>query len=147
MDEYLLRPATEQDVDALAYALAGVDKNDVAKIEACRNRILAEVRGEIPQSTTYVIECSSEAMGRLRLVETQDGLFIGGIQLLPQHQGNGLGSQILRSLIERTTSAGESLRLEVEKTNPKAKKLYLKLGFAVEQAFEDKDVMVLQGKD
>lgn len=63
--------------------------------------------------------------------ETQAGEFyIDSLGVSPTHQGKGIGSQMLQFLIdEKVVKEGKTLGLLVDKTNPNAKKLYLKLGF------------------
>ena len=63
--------------------------------------------------------------------ETQDGEFyIDSIGVLPNHQGKGLGARLIQSVIEEQVFGnGKTLGLLVDKANPAAKKLYLKLGF------------------
>ena len=146
MNDFALRPADEQDVEVLTDALMSSNSDeidlDASAIEYCKKRVLTEIRGQIPYSITYVVEHRGERVGRLRLVEEDKELFIGGIQLLPKYRGMGLGSSILRSLIEQASEANKCLRLEVQKNNPKAKKLYLRLGFTVEKSLEDEEIMV-----
>ena len=144
MQEFSLRIAEPKDVQALVNALSASSKGDVSleAMNRLRNKVLNEINGLIPNSKTYIIEYLGESVGRLRLVEEENELFLGGIQLLPEHQGIGLGSLILRHLINYSKSENKCLRLEVERNNPKAKKLYVSLGFVVEQSFEDKEFMV-----
>jgi ribosomal protein S18 acetylase RimI-like enzyme len=63
--------------------------------------------------------------------ETQSGEFyIDCIGVAPQYQGQGIGSRILSFLIEEyVIRHKQTLGLLVSETNPKAKSLYLKLGF------------------
>jgi GNAT superfamily N-acetyltransferase len=142
--EISLRLAEEKDIDMLVNALSASNSREISLevIESCKNRMINEVNGLIPNSKTYVIEHCGESVGRLRLVETEKEFFLGGIQLLPKDQGKGLGSSILKYLIAQTSNENKCLRLEVEKSNPKAKKLYLNCGFVVEQDFEDKERMI-----
>lgn len=146
MNDFALRPADERDVEVLIDVLLSSNSDeanlDASAIEYCKKRVLTEIRGEISYSIIYVVERGGERIGRLRLVETDKELFIGGIQLLPKYRGLGLGSSILRSLIDQASEANKCLWLEVEKSNHKAKKLYLKLGFTVEQDLEDEEIMI-----
>lgn len=63
--------------------------------------------------------------------ETQAGEFyIDSLGVAKTQQGRGLGSTLLSFLIDEIVRKnGETLGLLVDKTNPGAKKLYLKLGF------------------
>lgn len=63
--------------------------------------------------------------------ETESGEFyIDSLGVNPKHQGKGIGSKLLRFLIEEFVHKNnQTLGLLVEEENPSAKKLYLKLGF------------------
>lgn len=65
--------------------------------------------------------------------ETQDGeYYIDCIGVNPDQQGKGLGSKIILHLIDEYVSKqGKVLGLLVDDDNPKAKKLYERLGFKV----------------
>lgn len=64
--------------------------------------------------------------------ETAAGEFyIDSLGVFPSMQGKQVGSQILQYLITEYTSKGQVLGLLVDKENPGAKKLYLRLGFRV----------------
>ncbi|WP_165748476.1 GNAT family N-acetyltransferase [Cellulophaga sp. Z1A5H] len=75
--------------------------------------------------------------------ETQEGEFyIDTVGVHPDHQGKGVGSKVFRFLIdEYVHKRNETLGLLVDKDNPNAKKLYLKLGFEI------KGNMTLTGKN
>lgn len=65
--------------------------------------------------------------------ETQDGEFyIDCVGVNPNQQGKGIGSKIFEFLIEEYVyKRNKTIGLLVDKDNPNAKKLYLKLGFKV----------------
>lgn len=65
--------------------------------------------------------------------ETQSGEFyIDSLGVLPDHQGKGVGSRLIQFLIgDNVLANNQILGLLVDKLNPAAKKLYLKLGFQV----------------
>lgn len=65
--------------------------------------------------------------------ETGDGeIYIDSIGVSPDHQGKGIGSGLIKNLIEEFVYIkGKKLGLLVEKENTGAKKLYLKLGFKI----------------
>jgi GNAT superfamily N-acetyltransferase len=77
---------------------------------------------------TFVIECDGGPVGRLRLVDSPDGLEVAGLQLLPSAQSRGIGTAVLLRLAAE--AAPRPLTLGVEKDNPRARALYERLGFA-----------------
>jgi GNAT superfamily N-acetyltransferase len=89
----------------------------------------AQVRGEIANSTTSVIEIDNERVGRLRVTRTADHIELSGIQLLPTVQRHGVRTAIIEDLKAKAAAAGMPLDTGVEKDNPEAQKLYERLGF------------------
>ncbi|MBK6611288.1 MAG: GNAT family N-acetyltransferase [Sphingobacteriales bacterium] len=65
--------------------------------------------------------------------ETQSGeYYIDCIGVNPNQQGKGIGTKILQFLIhEYVNQRDKTLGLLVDKNNPKAKQLYLKIGFEI----------------
>lgn len=96
-------------------------------------------------STTYVIEVDGRRAGRLRVVRTPDRIELAGIQLLPGEQSRGTGTRIIRDLLGEASGAGLPMTLSVEKDNPRARALYLRLGFAV--TGETDTEFVMRGPD
>jgi ribosomal protein S18 acetylase RimI-like enzyme len=83
--------------------------------------------------------------------ETQEGEFyIDCMAVSPHQQGKGIGSKLFDFLIdEYVYKQNETLGLLVDKDNPSAKKLYLKLGFEVvsEKTLAGKEMEHLQFKN
>jgi GNAT superfamily N-acetyltransferase len=136
---YRLRPATDEDVGFLADVVIEATQaqgrlpNDIDE-RNWRNGFAEwtreQVRGEIPDSTTSVVEVDNERVGRLRIVRTAECIELSGIQLLPGIQRHGIGTAIIEDLKAQAAAAGIPLDLGVEKDNPDARKLYERLGFA-----------------
>lgn len=65
--------------------------------------------------------------------ETQAGeYYIDCVGVIPNQQGKGIGTQVFLFLInEYANQKDKTLGLLVDKKNPKAKQLYLKLGFEI----------------
>jgi ribosomal protein S18 acetylase RimI-like enzyme len=147
MDSLKLRIADKDDIDVLVKALILSDIDEIenietSEIEECKKRIFQEINGHFLNSSTYIIELDLEKIGRLRLVETDNELFIAGIQILPKYRKLGLGTKVLNLLIKQVLITQKSLRLEVQKNNEKAKSLYKRLGFVVESEQEDDYIMI-----
>jgi len=83
--------------------------------------------------------------------ETQAGEFyIDSFAVSPNQQGKGLGSKLFCFLIdEYVHKRNETLGLLVDRDNPNAKKLYLKLGFEImaEKTLAGKEMEHLQFKN
>jgi ribosomal protein S18 acetylase RimI-like enzyme len=90
---------------------------------------MKQIRGELPESTTSVIEVNGERVGRLRITRTADRIELSGIQLLPRMQRHGIGTAIIENLQAQAAEAGIPLDLSVEKDNPGAHRLYERLRF------------------
>jgi GNAT superfamily N-acetyltransferase len=139
-----LREATVDDVAFLVSVHAAVNREKFAGKDEDAERFLTqvtawagdEVAGKVKDSVTYVIVTGGTSVGRLRVVRRSYELMIAGIQILPKHQGMGIGSGIIRSLIDEAEGKRLPVRLEVDRRDPDAKRLYLGLGF---QVVEDRD--------
>ena len=149
MNALEVRKALTEDLEFLASVLILADQDRLAGregwdreqfVDRCRTQTGEEVTGKVANSLTSVVEADGVPVGRLRVVRTSEELFIAGIQVLPEHQGRGIGSRVVRSVIDEGRREGLPVRLEVGKDNPDAKLLYLRLGFSV---IEDRDTMEL----
>ena len=78
-------------------------------------------------------------IGRLYVDRSRDEIHIIDIALLPEHRRAGLGTAILRELLDEAARASKSVRIYVEHANP-ARRLYERLGFTV---IDDTGVYVL----
>ena len=87
--------------------------------------------------TTYdVVEVDGEPAGRLYVHRGEREIRIVDIALVPEHRGSGIGTSLLRDLIDEADAASKSVTIHVERMNP-ALRLYERLGFALA---EDKGV-------
>jgi GNAT superfamily N-acetyltransferase len=59
---------------------------------------MEQICGEVPDSTTSVIEVDSERVGRLRITRTAGHIELSDIQLLPQAQRHGIGTAVIEDL-------------------------------------------------
>lgn len=74
-------------------------------------------------------------------MRTKGQVELAGIQLLPGEQSRGIGTRIIRDLLTEAADAGLAMTLSVEKDNPRAKALYLQLGFVVSEETDTEFVM------
>lgn len=85
-----------------------------------------------PQADWLVAMRAGEDVGRLYLERGPNQHCIIDIAFLPAHRGNGLGTALLRDLLDEAAAAGRAITIHVEKFNP-AMRLYRRLGFITEQ--------------
>jgi GNAT superfamily N-acetyltransferase len=83
-----------------------------------------------------VIVRDAAPVGRLYLARWAREHRIVDIALLPEARGQGLGTALLRDLLDEAAAAGKPVTIHVEKFNP-AMRLYRRLGFV---PVEDKGV-------
>lgn len=77
----------------------------------------------------YVIEDDGERCGYCAVEREDDGMMLRELVLLPEHQGRRLGTRVIVGLIEEAAAEGMPLRLNVLRSNTRARSLYERLGF------------------
>ena len=82
-----------------------------------------------PDAAFDVILLDGRPAGRLYVARLPDQILVIDIALLPEHRNAGIGSRLLRDLLDEAALAGKPVRIHVEKFNP-ALRLYERLGFA-----------------
>ncbi|MFN8078247.1 MAG: GNAT family N-acetyltransferase [Kineosporiaceae bacterium] len=123
-----LRPMTSHDtaaVDALLEAGFGwhpPQPTDEASADVAR-RDLAD---------TWVVMLDDAIVGSLRLSRDQDTAGVYGFVIHPDHQGRGIGRDVLRRVCLHARADGATrVNLEVAVDNDRALTLYTSLGFAL----------------
>ena len=86
-------------------------------------------REQFPDARFDVLEMDGRPVGRLYVHRREDEIRIIDIALLPGHRGAGLGTRLMKELLDEAGEAGKPLRIHVEQFNP-ALRLYQRLGFA-----------------
>ena len=81
-----------------------------------------------PHSEHFIVEFSGQAAGRLLLNREGNEVRVVDIAVVPEMQGQGIASAVLKSLISEAQATGMPLRLSVWHNNP-ALALYGGLGF------------------
>lgn len=141
MPDLALRPARRSDEELLlaVYAstradeLAAVPWSEAEKAAFVRMQFEAQDRWwrqQTPAARVDVVLVDGEPAGRLYVDRRPEEIRIVDIALLPAHRGHGIGTRLLRALIEESEETGKALTLHVEALNP-ARALYERLGFSV----------------
>jgi len=82
-----------------------------------------------------------QRVGCLNVQFRPDEIFLANIYLLPEYQRRGIGSSIIRNLLQIGVETGLPVRLNVLTSNEAAYRLYVRLGFHVLEASADKRLM------
>ena len=78
---------------------------------------------------TRIVQCGGVDIGVLSVEEQDRGLVIETVGLLPEYQGRGIGSRLVRDVCRQASARDISVSLEVQKANRRARSLYVRLGF------------------
>ena len=127
-----LRPASERDREFL-YALHCSTMRDVIEQTWGWNEAWqrADFQKRFDAYTVSIIEAGSRSVGSLWLEQKPDSLYIHDLQVAPQEQGRGIGTAVIEMVIEQGASCGLPIVLSVLPANPRAMRLYERLGFRV----------------
>lgn len=77
---------------------------------------------------TSIVSVDGEDAGWIAIVRSSEAIELDGIYLLPQYQRRGIGTALVRGLIQQAGTEGKALNLSTAKINP-ARNLYRRLGF------------------
>ncbi|WP_327696693.1 GNAT family N-acetyltransferase [Streptomyces sp. NBC_00459] len=132
MADWEMRPASASDVEAVAELRAVVMRPDLERLGRYdEQRVRQRFRDGFGAAHTWVIEVGGEFAGCVALRPADNALWLEHFYLDPRLQGAGIGSGILRELLERCDSEGTLVRLNVLQGSP-ARRLYERHGFTVE---------------
>ena len=145
-----LRPTGADDRDFLLRVYASAREEELRVVDWSDEQKAAFVQQQFDAQDAYyrehydpatfdVIEVDGEPAGRLYVARWEDEIRIIDITLLPEHRGRGIGTALLRALLEEAAEAGKRLSIHVEVNNP-ARRLYERLGFV---PVEERGVYVL----
>ena len=141
--EVALRPATPEDYEELVgvYASTRADElaqvtwwDDAQKLAFCRMQYDAQKddydqRYPDPQYDLILLE--GRTAGRVWIGRDEELIHMLDISLLPWARGQGIGTALVRRLIEEARVSGKRLRHMVFVMNEGARRLYERLGFVV----------------
>jgi ribosomal protein S18 acetylase RimI-like enzyme len=133
------RPATDADYDFMRALYASTREEELTHFpfaEAQKRSFLdqqfaaqfAHYGIHYPTCERNIIERDGVPIGRLWIDEWRDQLRLVDIALVPECRGAGIGSALLRQVMDRGTATGKPVTIHVESFNP-ALRLYQRLGF------------------
>ena len=127
-----LRRAKPEDVDWLDEFYEGLMRPCVELTHDWDEKRFREVYNT---ETISVIQLDGEDIGMLKTEKRKDHIYFGDIQLKEAFQRRGIGTSLIRDVIEKAKADGLPLRLRVLKENPVVE-LYNRLGFVKTKEFK-----------
>lgn len=97
---------------------------------------------QFPNAMYFIIENQGERIGQVTVDFGPNEVRIVNLAFIPQARGKGYGSHILRGMQVVAANVGAPLALTVRSDNLVAKRLYLNLGFRVEEIVPPLERMV-----
>jgi ribosomal protein S18 acetylase RimI-like enzyme len=128
-EEISLRPATAEDSDFLYDLHRAAMQHYVAQTwgwdEAWQRN---NFRQHFNPAECQVITYQGRACGFVSVLERETEVFLKFIEVLPEYQNHGIGTAVIKSILEEAHRSGQPVGLQVLKVNP-ARALYGRLGF------------------
>jgi ribosomal protein S18 acetylase RimI-like enzyme len=130
--DWALRSAEPTDVEPIAELRAAVMRPDLERLGRYdEHRVRQRFRDSFSPQHTSVIVADGAFAGCVTVRPAEDGRWLEHFCLAPDLQGRGLGSAVLRTLLEQTDADGAPVRLNVLQGSA-AQRLYERHGFTVE---------------
>jgi GNAT superfamily N-acetyltransferase len=86
-------------------------------------------RQQYPDGDFMIILDRDRPVGRLYVTRLEDQIRIMDITVLPEERGRGVGTSMMRELMDEAAKAGKPLRINVESFN-RSLRLFERLGFS-----------------
>ncbi|PYC67332.1 GNAT family N-acetyltransferase [Micromonospora arborensis] len=132
MGDWKLRRALATDVDAVAELRAVVLRADLERLGRYdEQRVRQRLRDGFAPAYTWVVEVDGAFAGCVALRRADDAHWLEHFYLAPHLQGSGIGTAVLRELLEQCDRDGARVRLNVLQGSP-ARRLYERHGFTLE---------------
>lgn len=130
-NHYTTRPANQADFDFL-YQLKKAAEFDAIKAvfgwdESIQKQIHQE---EWQQDQPTIIELDGKAVGSYLIQHHSDHLYFGRFFLLPEFHGQGIGSQVMRALVQQAEQLNLPIKLCYLQGN-RVGSLYQRFGFSI----------------
>jgi len=136
-----LQPSQTTDRDFLYQVYASSRADELAPLEWSPDQQRAflemqfeaqdrDYRKRYPQARFDVVVRGQDRIGRLYVDRGENEIRILDVCLLPEHRNRGLGTQLIRKLLEEGRKSGRTVGICVENYNP-AHRLFQRFGFMV----------------
>lgn len=129
---WALRSAVTADIEMIAELRATVMRGDLERLGRYdEHRVRQRLRDSFSPQHTSVIVIDGAPAGCVTVRPAEGREWLEHFYVAPHHQGRGLGSAVLRTVLERTDARGMTVGLNVLQGSA-ARRLYERHGFVVE---------------
>ncbi len=129
---WTLRPASAADIEVIAELRAAVMRADLERLGRYdEHRVRQRLRDSFSPQHTSIIMIDRDLAGCVTVRPDEGRQWLEHFYLAPHRQGRGLGSAVLRTVLERTDAQGMAVGLNVLRGSA-ARRLYERHGFVVE---------------
>jgi RimJ/RimL family protein N-acetyltransferase len=84
---------------------------------------------QFPEASFQIILHEAEPIGRFYVHRMEEEIKVLDITILPPHRGEGIGTSLIRELLDEGSRAGKAVSIWVEHFNP-SRTLFERLGFS-----------------
>lgn len=130
MHSIKLRPAKESDIPFLLDLRIKAMGGHYAAMGMTPTPEHLEARVRAGFDVAQIVELEGRPVGLLKVQRPAREWHVMQIQMTPEVQGQGIGSDLLKALLEEARQAGVAVTLSVLKVN-RARELYERLGFVI----------------
>jgi ribosomal protein S18 acetylase RimI-like enzyme len=135
-----LRPVTPEDAQFLYEVYAGTRADELAQVawSAAQREMFLKMqlnardqsyRMHYSEIDDRLILLNGQPVGRLIVVRADEEIRLADVALLPEYRRAGIGGALVKNLLAEADETGRPVRLQVEKSNPQARRLYERLAF------------------
>ncbi|MGW3586329.1 GNAT family N-acetyltransferase [Streptomyces rubiginosohelvolus] len=133
LPHWTLRQGVPEDVEAIAELRAEAMRPDLERLGRYdEHRVRQRLRDAYTPEHTSVIEAAGSFAGCVALRPAEAGWWLEHFYLSPALQGRGIGSAVLRGVLDRADAERIPVRLDVLQGSP-ARRLYERHGFTLER--------------
>jgi ribosomal protein S18 acetylase RimI-like enzyme len=130
VEELTLRSADPGDFDFCQRTYFEPMRSTIEKLGLDEERHRVNFANQWRVKEVRIVMMEGEVIGWLQTAATDDALFLAQLFVDTRFQRRGIGSRLMRILIEEAARENRAVTLGVVKTNP-ARRLYERLGFRV----------------
>ena len=132
-----LRQATEHDWDFVCVVQESCMRE---YSERTWGTWIPEPRDSFRPEIHEIIQCDGDDIGCIAVIDEPDALLLEKLYILPGHQSRGIGTLLLKRVIERAHASQRPIRLRVLRVNP-ARLLCERNGFEVDRSTAERHFM------